>query len=55
MQLTEPNTRLLNQFYTSKGIPSIFELNNGNHFMQPDWRVAKGIQWILRTLKKPKS
>ena len=55
MQLTEPNTRLLNQFYTDKGIPSVFELNNGNHFMQPDWRVAKGIQWILRTLKKPKS
>ena len=30
------------------GKRSRFELNNGNHYMQPDWRMAKGIQWALR-------
>jgi hypothetical protein len=52
MQQTEPYTRLLNELYKEMGIASIFELNNGNHFMKTDWRVAKGIQWTLRTLKK---
>jgi len=52
MQQTEPNTRLLNELYKKMGIASIFELNNGNHFQKTEWRVAKGIQWTLRSLKK---
>ncbi len=52
MQQTEPNTRLLCDLYSEMGIATIFELNNGNHFQKTDWRVAKGIQWTLRTLKK---
>lgn len=52
MQQTEPNTRLLCDHYNKMKIASTFELNNGNHFQKTDWRVAKGIQWTLRTLKK---
>ena len=52
MQTTEPNTRFLQHTLESEGIASVFELNNGNHFVQSEWRVAKGIQWTLRTLKR---
>ena len=52
MQTTEPNTRFLQHTLESEGIASVFELNNGNHFIQSEWRVAKGIQWTLRALKR---
>lgn len=45
----EDNTRQLYEEYKSAGLNVIFELNNGNHYMQPDWRMAKGIQWTLRS------
>jgi hypothetical protein len=31
----------------SRGIPSKFELNPGNHFKNPPLRVVKGIHWLL--------
>jgi hypothetical protein len=32
----------------SRGIPSKFELNPGNHFKNPPLRVAKGLKWLLQ-------
>lgn len=37
-----------------EGINSFFQLNNGNHYNQPEWRMAKGIQWMLRALAEEK-
>lgn len=49
----EDNTRWLYDHYSRQGITSIFELNNGNHYMQSEWRVAKGIQWSLKQDNQP--
>jgi predicted alpha/beta superfamily hydrolase len=48
----EDNTRKLAANVAAKGIPTEFRLNNGNHYMQADWRMAKGIQWLLTETKK---
>ena len=34
--------------YHSQGIKTIYEENEGNHFYEPDLRMAKGIKWILK-------
>jgi len=47
----EPITREVSKFYETKGIITNFTLNNGNHYMQSEWRIAKGIQWTLHKLK----
>jgi len=44
---TETIYKCLNQYYTGCGLRSCFELNPGNHFKDPDLRVARGIKWIL--------
>ena len=31
----------------SHGVECTFELNPGNHFQDPDLRMARGIRWIL--------
>ena len=41
------NTEFLADFYKSRGITTIFELNSGNHFTDPGGRTAKGIINIL--------
>lgn len=48
----EDNTRQLYDYLQHASIHSIFELNNGNHFQQCAWRIAKGIQWSLRQINK---
>ncbi len=35
----------------AKGIPTYFEKNPGNHFKEPDLRMAKGIYWALENLR----
>ncbi len=35
------------QMFRDQGIYATFELNPGNHFKDPDYRMAKGIEWIL--------
>ena len=40
---TEQAYRLINTI----GIPTIYESNPGNHFTDPDKRMAKAIKWIL--------
>ena len=48
LQKTQNNTEQLNRFYHDQGIETIFELNPGNHFVDNELRLAKGIAWILR-------
>jgi len=43
----QKKTEELVDFYKSKGLPVIFELNKGNHFTDSEKRIAKGIKWIL--------
>lgn len=49
MRQVESVTQALADFYQSQGINTVFRLNDGNHSYHANWRVAKGIQWILRT------
>lgn len=46
------NTERLADLYSSKGIPSLFELNPGNHFTETVGRTAKGIKRIIDTVSK---
>ena len=48
LKTVRTNTQWLHDHYENQGIRTVFELNNGNHFMQSEWRMAKGIQWTLR-------
>lgn len=45
--LVEERTRTLYEKYSGQGIPTKFELNPGNHFMDAVGRMARGIRWIL--------
>ena len=45
---TENCMNELYSFYQSKGIDSIYELNQGNHFRDVPYRLAKGIAWVLK-------
>ena len=36
----------------AQGIPCTLEWNKGNHFQQPDLRMAKGFAWLLNRLQK---
>ena len=44
----EKNTIELEKIYHHKGIETIYEENDGNHFKDAILRMAKGINWILR-------
>ena len=48
MATVEDNTKAIYEMYLSKGIDTIFEMNQGNHFTEPDKRTAKGIAWLLK-------
>jgi predicted alpha/beta superfamily hydrolase len=48
LQCVEENTRWLSAHYQAQGITTTFELNTGNHYMQTELRMAKGIGWTLR-------
>ena len=43
----ENNTKELEKLLNDKGIKTIYEENEGNHFQNADLRMAKGIKWIL--------
>ena len=49
LRLTEQHTKELYTVYQKNAINSIFELNPGNHFKDADYRLAKGIAWLLKT------
>lgn len=44
----QENTIKLEKIYSSKGIQTIYEENEGNHFKDATLRMAKGIKWILK-------
>ncbi len=43
----QENTEYLAKWYSDMGIDTRFELNLGNHFMDPEGRMAKGIAYAL--------
>lgn len=43
----EENTLWLYNHYREKGYNARFEFNTGNHYMQTQRRIAKGIRWSL--------
>lgn len=47
LSTVQANAEILEAFYTSQKIKSIFDLNNGNHFTENELRIAKGIKWVL--------
>ena len=48
----QKNTEFLANLYKSRGIPTLFELNHGNHFTDTIGRTAKGIKKIIDTVSK---
>lgn len=47
MKTTETVCRNLQELYLQQGIRTTFELNEGNHFREPDLRLARGISFVL--------
>lgn len=35
-------------------INTVFEMNEDNHFTEPDMRTAKGIDWLINNSKRRK-
>ena len=42
----EEKTIAIEKIIESKGVETTFEMNNGNHFAQPEERLAKAIKWL---------
>lgn len=47
LKTVQENTQTIYDFYKSKGIDTMFQLNKGNHFKNIAERTALGIKWIL--------
>ena len=47
MAKVEEKTRFVEKYYNNKNIKTIYEENEGNHFQDVAYRIAKGIKWIL--------
>lgn len=43
----EERTKTLREYYSNQGILTTFILNQGNHFREPEKRMADGIRWTL--------
>ena len=50
MATVEDKTLAIFEHYKTLGIETRFEMNQGNHFAEPDVRTAKGIAWLLSHL-----
>ncbi|WP_283170948.1 alpha/beta hydrolase [Curtanaerobium respiraculi] len=50
LRTTQRAMEQLRDEFGSRHIPTVFELNPGNHFHDMDLRMAKGIGWILRAM-----
>ena len=50
VQLTdvEEKTIAIEKIIESKGVETTFEMNNGNHFAQPEERLSKAIKWLQK-------
>ena len=49
MSTVQDNAEKLAAMFRGRGIDTVFELNPGNHFMDPALRMAKGIRSILES------
>ena len=47
MKTVEEKTETLYRYYQSQGIGCVYELNPGNHFRDPEKRMARGICRLL--------
>lgn len=47
MSQVEAKTQEVLDYVRSQGVASYFEWNQGNHFTEPDMRMAKAIRWLL--------
>ena len=47
MRQVREHTQTLYEGVAAHHIPTIFEINPGNHFTEPDLRMAKAIKWCL--------
>lgn len=47
LKTVRENTERFAALCRTRGVPSVFELNPGNHFADCAGRTARGIQWIL--------
>lgn len=50
MAAVEAKTLAICEHLKEQGIETVFEMNQGNHFAEPDVRTAKGIAWLLSHL-----
>lgn len=50
---TEGNFGELRDIFSARGVETVFELNPGNHFVDADIRMAKGIAWVLSRRTAP--
>ena len=48
LSMAESRGRELYSIYGGMGIDSVFELNPGNHYKDAEYRLARGITWILK-------
>lgn len=48
MATVEDQTARAEEIMKSYGTETIFEMNSGGHFSEPERRTAKGIKWMLR-------
>lgn len=39
--------RAIHAYLSDSGVPTVLEWNKGNHFNEPELRMAKGFEWIL--------
>lgn len=47
LQTVEENTLKIGKILNEKEIKILYEQNEGNHFQNPELRIAKGIKWSL--------
>ncbi len=50
LKTVEDKTKTIYEEIQKQNIKTIFEMNPGNHFQDPDLRMAKGIWWVLNNL-----
>jgi len=48
MQTVETCNEILTADLRERGLQTIYELNPGNHFTDPEGRMQKGLQWLLQ-------
>ena len=48
LRRTEDVTRALSETLRAQGTESVFELNPGGHFQEPEARTARGLAWLTR-------